>query len=527
MEFLLALFIIVYLMRHHVQASEAGEVYIGITNEKGESLFCENGGTICYNRMIFFHQIRESPVPIEYYVMEEECAPKEHEPIEWELLTSQGVILPLQTDEETIAVRSYHIMFRFQTLEKLLESEDIERGFLENNLVENKEKSFQPIVYECRVIIDQKEPEIKLDSTAELLVWQKDMITCKAVVSECESALKSFDCYINGNVIKQIKWEQTDDQKSQVFEFELTEETTKAGGSILIEACDLAGNKSVYQGTYYLDQTAPVLLVDMPEDKVYAEAVTLVCTNEEMNYEGSSLLVKRVRNELIETPLSMQAETEVIDFSSEHNTTELHFDQEGSYLIELQATDPAGNESESKVCEFSIDLTKPQITINGITEDCFVNREVDFEVVISDLHTQVEIACYIEEGLKQGVCMNDSWYLEQGEGKRAYHLSDDGIYMIRVKAVDQAGNQTVAEIHMGIDQSAPVTAIAGVENELVTNRAQSVICYVEEQFYQSGIVRMRSEHKGFHESELTLSEYPFITSGTLSSSEVHFAEEGR
>ena len=498
-EFSVIVIVIVLLMQKSVWAKEQEpeECYIEITGEEGEVLSCENGETLYYNHAVAFRQIKESLYLIEYLIMEQDIEEQDIEEQDngeqeaWEVLPPEGIKLP----QEIVSDRRYLVKFRWATP-------------ISENVASH-------IFYECQVVIDVTKSKIELESDQDLSQWMKEVPNCTVTVLDEESGISRVNCYVNGSLIKNYHCEQENEMHPETkmkFSFELNEETSKQGGNILIEVCDLAGNENSYHTVYSLDLTAPLLSVTgVEQNHVYANDIVLKCMVEEFNFEGGFLVM---------------SEEEQVPLTSSESFYEFTFDQEGAYMVELFSFDAAGNQSEKLAYSFVIDRTKPQVRMNGLTEGEFVNHEVEFDITVADSHVKVDVECYIEEGLKKGIYLEDSWYLEKGEQTKTYQLKEEGIYTISTVATDEAGNQSILEAHIGIDWTAPKTWIAGITDGVCINQNQAAICYVEEFFYQSNVIQLTGTFQENSSEASGVQMVSFKSTGILSSLGQNFTKEG-
>nr|WP_274600944.1 S8 family serine peptidase [Clostridium yunnanense] len=117
-------------------------------------------------------------------------------------------------------------------------------------------------------------------------------------------------------------------------------------------------------------------------------------------------------------------------------------------IISLKATDTLGNVTENKI-SIKIDKVAPNVTLSGVTDGGVYNKAVTPKVT-SDKKVNLT------------VLLDDKQY--NGEPIEA-----EGKHVLKVKAVDEAGNVSEATVAFEIDKTAPKLSIKGVEDGKLYN----------------------------------------------------------
>ncbi|WP_051931979.1 S8 family serine peptidase [Clostridium sp. KNHs214] len=202
------------------------------------------------------------------------------------------------------------------------------------------------------------------------------------------------------------------------------EEITAEGAhELVVKAVDLAGNTSEYKVNFTIDKTKPVITVTGVENgKAYSSnVIAKVSCNE---------------NAKVTTALDGKA------YNGEEITAE------GIHELVVTAVDLAGNTSEYKV-KFTIDKTKPVITVTDVEEGKLYNKDVMPKITSSEKATITSTL--------------------DGKAYKGEKITTEGIHQLVVKAVDLAGNTSEYKVNFIIDKTFPVITVTGVEDGKVYN----------------------------------------------------------
>jgi subtilase family serine protease/flagellar hook assembly protein FlgD len=117
---------------------------------------------------------------------------------------------------------------------------------------------------------------------------------------------------------------------------------------------------------------------------------------------------------------------------------------DGPHQLSWRARDSWGNEAVSATLPFETDATPPLIAISGVSEGQLSNQVLSPTVTLSDAHLD----------LPHSLVQLDGQPYVSGTP-----ISADGEHTIAVRAVDTAGNQSLAAVHFRIDRTPPPLAI--------------------------------------------------------------------
>jgi hypothetical protein len=204
-----------------------------------------------------------------------------------------------------------------------------------------------------------------------------------------------------------------------------------ASGSALVEArtVDNAGNMSVISSmTYKIDKLKPSAPSVLRDNTGWADAVTFTINKgfdldsginrSEFSYDGV------VWNNYV-NPVKYQTE--------------------GTNKIYFRSVDNAGNYSDIKEEEFTIDHSGPSATVMNLSSSEWVSDKVGLEIIPG-----VDALSGVEK---------TEWSLDDGEWKTyqgALEFTDEGIHIVKSRSVDNVGNNgEVSQVTFKIDKKAP------------------------------------------------------------------------
>lgn len=250
----------------------------------------------------------------------------------------------------------------------------------------------------------------------------------------------------------------------------------KADGEydITVSVTDQAGNTCDDRISFMIDKTVPVIDilsgVSMKDAAVTNTPPTISFRIKENNYETaevSCLLRKKEKasgNGVCQSPEWIM-DNEVSDFS-------LTIEEEGDYELEVRVQDAAGN-SAVKTVKFTLDMTKPEI-------DYIENLNKKY---IKSFKLPDNFGEYIRDdgGVDYKAYVNSMNYDEGQE------ISEDGRYILKVSAVDDAGNQSEKSVEFIVDGTMPRVVIDGMADDGSVNKDDILVLslYDEDDFFTS------------------------------------------
>ncbi|MDE6434099.1 MAG: hypothetical protein K2L07_07695 [Lachnospiraceae bacterium] len=221
---------------------------------------------------------------------------------------------------------------------------------------------------------------------------------------------------------------------------------------------DGAGNKSTSNTLeFVVDKTAPRLFMSgVNSGMMSSSAVEVKFGCEESFYAENQVSVK-VEREL--DGKIVREELSGFPKSGRNSSMSHVFFEDGTYEIQISATDKAGNTAIPQTIVFSVDQTKPEIRIAGtdnyeqwkepatvqfiVEESYYAKSRVWMKGTRTDIDgnvTEIEVPDFVSTG----------------RVSRLIQLFDrDGIYEFEVTAKDAAGNWESKKIHFTIDQTSP------------------------------------------------------------------------
>lgn len=221
-----------------------------------------------------------------------------------------------------------------------------------------------------------------------------------------------------------------------------------------VDVTDMAGNNAKYDenNTFTIDQTKPLINVSFDKDlmggKYIASSRTATITIKEHNFNAKDFnaSVKAIYNgKGIATP-NIGPWTGNGDI----HTSRITFAKDGTYSFFLNYVDLAGNSAEQySVNEFILDMTKAEITFEGIKDKSANRGNIDLRVKIQDENFDPNGVRVSLRGLNHEeriiyVSQNMSSQLKNGAVIRIPDIEhkneNDDIYTLNVRVKDRAGN---------------------------------------------------------------------------------------
>lgn len=227
---------------------------------------------------------------------------------------------------------------------------------------------------------------------------------------------------------------------------------------ISVRAADAAGNETGREVRFRVDRHAPALFIrGLSEKTVTNLPPKLILRIGELFYDTAEIrcqLIRKSGNGAY-VPVGMPAwrlEKEETEFP-------LEIREEGSYALRAIATDRAGNRTEEQLY-FTLDYTPPMIGYLDALHQKYLKSfrlPADFLTKISDL-----------SGVSYKAYLNMRNFLPQEE------VTQDGKYILRVEAVDEAGNTAEKTIAFIVDRTAPRVVVNGMRRDGTVGKNEEI-----------------------------------------------------
>ncbi|MDO5574646.1 MAG: hypothetical protein Q4G60_11795 [bacterium] len=379
-----------------------------------------------------------------------------------------------------------------------------------------------------RICFDRTPPVLEIKSELDLEEWQREDILCEAVAADNLSDIRVIICSMQDELL----WEQSrlspqEDHRAGVS-FQLERETPSDGLEFELYAADLAGNSTVIKKKYYLDKTAPqVSVAGITEGQLLATACSMDMLVSEAIYETAEAVIDISRRYEGATQV---VEHTVSPLTAVQTSFTRRFDQDGVYTVSIYAKDKAGNVSEEFRLVFSVDVTAPVIRMQGPERDGRYCTEKELLIEVEEEffeNAHVSIQVKKETPGKQADYGVTPWTSLAKKTVQSYTFGEDGIYHVKVDAVDTAGHTSGSELSFLIDRNAPTTLISGMSERGITARAPALRFETEELFYNMETVTLSGSCVGMDIINMTVALPKFACTGEHSELEYAVTEEGR
>jgi flagellar hook assembly protein FlgD len=208
--------------------------------------------------------------------------------------------------------------------------------------------------------------------------------------------------------------------------------------TIDVIATDLAGNQTSDMRTVNLDQDAPIITIISPVDNMKMKQTLIDVTG---SVDDQSMVTIRV-NAVDQVPVAMNGNNFSLQITPVY----------GLNTIEVTATDLAGNTSTAKrTVTFddrnpSLSVTDPGQDVKTSHADMIIKGETDDDL------TAVTVTVLMNGEIYTPVVTN-------GGFEQPVTFTDEKTYQIYVKAVDEAGNETITQRNVVYDATAPVVTL--------------------------------------------------------------------
>ena len=227
---------------------------------------------------------------------------------------------------------------------------------------------------------------------------------------------------------------------------------------------DLAGNKGSYdrEDEFIIDQTEPEIRVTYDNLNGYNEMYykaprTGLLTIREKNFEPEDVKIKltaTLEGEEIRIPnISSWTSSEDV-----HQAV-IHYNYDGVFTFEISYKDLAGNEGDPYGIDyFCIDMTNPEITIDGVTHKSANQGAVTPVITMVDRNFVEDSIFYEISGYKNGK-IYPKVEKQQLPGGIQIKISDlskseenDDLYCLTASGMDLAGNKTETKLWYSVNR---------------------------------------------------------------------------
>lgn len=229
--------------------------------------------------------------------------------------------------------------------------------------------------------------------------------------------------------------------------------------TMTVSSVDAAGNAAVTETlTFTIDKTAPVISISgIPADSYNGTDVSVDVSVLESFFDTDKVSINVTK--------TIDGTSSSYDFGSWNNTGKETllphtFQEDGTYLIEVEATDAAGNAAAKQQLSFTVDKTAPEVAILG-ADDYYISGNsitLSYDVTESYFDTN-DVSILVQKEDVNGTITNvdvGSWKNTAKDSSLNYELSEDGIYTSTITAVDKAGNEATIKKTVTIDTTNPV-----------------------------------------------------------------------
>lgn len=257
--------------------------------------------------------------------------------------------------------------------------------------------------------------------------------------------------------------------------------------SVSVYAVDAAGNTSNNEKiTFTVDGTAPVITPGGVTDAKpteygwYNTPLTYALTVVDETSGIASISVRVNGKELPYDGTSISITQEIIDEV---------INKSGTYLIEVVATDVAGNQSVYQEI-LKIDTVAPDLTLSGIEKNKHYKTTPTLTIDNNEKHYAEEGAYMTVTVERDGKVVYEKTYPGENQVK-LHNFNIDGDYTITAAAFDAAGNKAkMKSIKFVKDTTAPVINISGATQGKYYNTAKRISIQVDERYFKTDKVKV-------------------------------------
>ncbi|MEE8167760.1 MAG: Ig-like domain-containing protein [Candidatus Hydrothermarchaeales archaeon] len=230
---------------------------------------------------------------------------------------------------------------------------------------------------------------------------------------------------------------------------------SEGGHNVRIFANDLAGNMNSSEAVYFIvDTPPPSVTIVLPLNETYASASLLVNVSV-TDTSGVSSVLAEVND-------SVNITLEKDSFTDYYNTT--YTFSEGQNWIRIYANDSPGNINSTEIVYFTIDTTKPTVTILSPENTIYATQSILLNVTINE-------ATNVTYSLNGGA--NISLYNSSSQGNTTITASE-GSNNITVYAKDVVGNLNSSTKYFIVDTTKPAITITSPQHTIYATKNVSL-----------------------------------------------------
>lgn len=206
-------------------------------------------------------------------------------------------------------------------------------------------------------------------------------------------------------------------------------------GDRIIRESIASRNSSVTNIGFGIDRTKPSLSVTAGGKSITEGSTTYLNAKDTMD------LVAKVNDNILS---DNEIKTVITSNGNSKNSTTHTFSSDNTYNVNVTATDNALN-SNSLNFTIIVDTVIPKVTIEGVTEGKFFNKDIT-PIITTDDETAVET-----------ITLNNTTYT------KGTIINKDNDYSLVAKAEDEAGNIGEASVNFVLDKTKPIINIKNIE----------------------------------------------------------------
>ena len=261
--------------------------------------------------------------------------------------------------------------------------------------------------------------------------------------------------------------------------------------SMTVSSTDLAGNHASYGKTdeFTIDKTAPVVKVTYNNNakssgNYYQNARTATIEITDKSFDDTRTKVNVTAGPDKSTGNAPKASAFVQN--GDVWTATVGFNEDNQYSISVESTDKAGNEGNKyDTEEFIVDMTMPEVSIEGVVDKSANNDKVEPVITVSDKNLDVQTFEVSLVGKNNGDIKYKS-SRSQTDDTISVKIKDlahdkkmDDLYTLSVKVSDKAGNVKEEKRTYSINRFGSVYVLSDSTQKLVDdyyiNQEQDVV----------------------------------------------------